>query len=149
MAMTAAGRVPSFVPALNPLLQRLLRLGVPLGPNGLLTVKGRKSGLDRTTPVAVVERNGRRWIVGTFGDVNWVRNLRAAGEGVITVGRRSSHVTAVELSHEQAADFFKQVLGEYVGNSPIKRALLRVLGAREVLSDPVSAAAKRPVFELR
>ncbi|SRR5712692_9590832 len=149
MAMTAASRVPYFVPALSPLMRRLLRLGVPMGPNGLLTVRGRMSGLERTTPVAVVERNGKRWIVGTFGDVNWVRNLRAAGEGTITVGRRSSKVEAVELSRDEAADFFKNVIGGYVGDSIIKRSLLRMLGASEVLADPQGAAATRPVFELR
>jgi deazaflavin-dependent oxidoreductase (nitroreductase family) len=147
--MTAASRVPAFVPALNPLLRRLLRLGVPMGPNGLLTVRGRKSGLERTTPVAVVERNGKRWIIGTFGDVNWVRNLRVAGEGTITIGRRSSRVKAVELSRDEAADFFKHVVGGYVGDSTVKRSLLRMLGAGEVLTDPQGAAATRPVFELR
>ncbi len=141
-------RVPGFVPALNPLLRRLLRAGVPMGPNGLLTVRGRRSGVDRTTPVAVVERGGRRWIVGTFGDVNWVRNLRAAGEGTITVGRRSSRVKAVELSHDDAALFFKQVIGEYVGESALKRSLLSLLGASEILADPNGAAMSRPVFEL-
>ena len=149
MAVTASSRVPSFVPPLNPLLRRLLRLGVPMGPNSLLTVRGRKSGLARTTPVAVVERHGKRWIIGTFGEVNWVRNLREAGEGTITVGRRSTRVSAVELSREEAADFFTHVIGDYVGNSTVKRSLLRMLGAGEVLTDPRGAAETRPVFELR
>ena len=149
MAVTTASRVPSFVPPLNPLLKRLLRWGVPMGPNGLLTVRGRKSGLQRTTPVAVVEADGRRWIIGTFGDVNWVRNLRAAGEGTLTVGRRHFQVKAVELSREDAVKFFKDVVVPYVGDSALKRSLLSMLNAGDILSDPVGAADLRPVFELR
>ena len=44
---------PLFVRAANPFLNRLLRLGVPLGPNVPLTVRGRSSGKLRTVPVAV------------------------------------------------------------------------------------------------
>ena len=142
-------RVPSFVPVFSPLALRLIRLGVPLGPNALLTVRGRKSGLMRTNPVAVVATGGRRWVIGTFGDVNWVRNLRAAGEAVITTGRRQVSVHAVELTQAEAAHFFANVVVGYVGNSAIKRWLLSLLGAGDVLKDPAGAASSRPVFELR
>ena len=40
----------------------LLAAGVPLGANGLITIRGRKSGLPRTTPVAVIAVSGRRWV---------------------------------------------------------------------------------------
>ena len=63
-------RVPFFVPLFNPVTRRLLGVGVPLGPNALLTVRGRTSGLPRTTPVALLVIDGRRWVIGTFGDVN-------------------------------------------------------------------------------
>ena len=141
-------RVPAFVPVFNPILIRLLGAGVPLGPNALLTVRGRKSGIMRTNAVAVVEDGGRRWVVGTFGDVNWVRNLRSAGEAILTTGRRRETLHAVELTPAQAADFFKNILVPYVGDSTIKRMVLGVLGARDILSDPAGAALKRPVFEL-
>src|SRR5919109_3879728 len=133
MAATTSNRVPTFVPKLNVLLKRLLRIGIPLGPNGLLTVQGRKSGVMRTTPVAVVEVGGQRWIVGTFGDVNWVRNLRAAGKATVRVGRHRLDVTAKELTREEAAAFFRDVILPYVGGSVIKRFLLGMLGAREIL----------------
>ena len=141
-------RAPRFVPVFNPVAARLLRLGRLMGPNALLTVRGRKSGEPRTTPVAVVEIKGRRWIVGTFGDVNWVRNLRAAGEGVITVGRRRESVRAVELTPEESASFFAGVLAPYASDGALKRLVLRMLGASDIISDPRGAAAKRPVFEL-
>jgi deazaflavin-dependent oxidoreductase (nitroreductase family) len=142
-------RVPSFVQLFNPIALRLMRLGVPMGPNALLSVRGRKSGLLRTTPVAKVEVGGRRWIVGTFGDVQWVRNLRASGEGILTVGRRKESMRAVELSREEAELFFAEVLGPYVRRLRLGRWLLgSVLHAAEILEDPHGAAERRPVFEL-
>lgn len=142
-------QVPSFVPVFSPLALRLIRMGVPLGPNALITVKGRKSGLMRTNPVAVLALGGRRWVIGTFGDVNWVRNLRASGEAVLTTGRRQETMHAVELTKAEAADFFGNVVVAYVGNSAIKRWLLGLLGASDILRDPAGAAMRRPVFELR
>ena len=141
-------QVPSFVPVFSPLALRLIRMGVPLGPNALLTVRGRKSGLMRTNPVAVLARGGRRWVIGTFGEVNWVRILRAAREAVLTTGRRRQSVHAVELTQAEAADFFGNVVVGYVGNSAIKRWLLGLLGASDILRDPAGAATSRPVFEL-
>lgn len=144
-------QVPSFVGVFNPLAHRLLGLGVPLGPNALITIRGRKSGVARTTPVAVVEIGGRRWVIGTFGEVNWVRNLRAAGEATITIRGRSQAVTAVELSRDQAAAFFSDELAPYIRHLPlgVGRVLIRALGAGDILRDPKAAAAGRPVFELR
>jgi len=142
-------QVPSFVPIFSPLALRLIRMGVPLGPNALLTVRGRKSGLMRTNPVAVLATGGRRWVIGTFGEVNWVRNLRASGEAVLTTGRRRQSVHAVELTPAEAADFFGNVVVAYAGNSAIKRWLLGLLGAGDILRDPSGAATSRPVFELR
>ncbi len=141
--------VHSFVPIFSPVALRLMRMGVPLGPNALLTVRGRKSGLMRTNPVAVLATGGRRWVIGTFGDVNWVRNLRAAREAVRTTGRRRESVQAVELTQAEVADFFAGVVVPYVGKSAIKRWLLGLLGASDVLKDPAGAASSRPVFELR
>src|ERR1700719_1488271 len=85
-------RVPKFVPFFNTLAMRLLRRGRLMGLNTLLTVRGRKSGEMRTTPVALVELDGRRWVIGTFGETNWVRNLRVAVEGIIAQGNRREAV---------------------------------------------------------
>jgi deazaflavin-dependent oxidoreductase (nitroreductase family) len=143
-------RVPFFVPAFNPIARRLLGVGVPMGPNALLTVRGRTSGLPRSTPVAVLEIDGRRWIVGTFGDVNWVRNLRAAGEATLTVKGRPEAVQATALTTSEAASFFKDILGPYARRTPLIRFVLnRVLGAGELLTDPLGSAKRKTVFELR
>jgi len=144
-------RVPFFVPLFNPIARRLLRVGLPLGPNSLLTVRGRTTGQPRTTPVAVVDLGDRRWVIGTFGEVNWVRNLRAAGEATITSNRRSQPVTAVELSIPEATAFYRDTLMPYVRRIPLGlgRFILGSLGASDLLTDPDSAAKEHPVFELR
>jgi deazaflavin-dependent oxidoreductase (nitroreductase family) len=148
MSITSPAKAPSFIGLFNPLAQRLLRVGRVMGPNALITIRGRKSGVARTTPVALVELDGRRWVIGTFGDTNWVRNLRAAGEATLTVGKRVERVKAEELSPVGATEFFRDRLAPYVRRIPLGRVLLGVLGAREILDDPAAAAAKRPVFEL-
>jgi deazaflavin-dependent oxidoreductase (nitroreductase family) len=141
-------RVPSFVTFFNPLAQRVLGAGAFLGPNALLTVRGRKSGVMRTTPVALVAIDGRRWVIGTFGEVNWVRNLRAAGEATLSVGKLREEVHAVELDEESRAAFFRDSVGPYVRHLRVGGLILGLLGAREVLDDPSAAARTRPVFEL-
>jgi len=145
---TGMARAPRFVSIFNPIGRRLAAAGL-MGPNALLTVRGRKSGVLRRTPVAFVDVDGRRWIIATFGDVNWARNLRASGEATITVKRRPQSVHAVELSPEEGARFFREVLAPFVKRLPVGRLILGLLGASDILSDPEGAARRRPVFELK
>jgi deazaflavin-dependent oxidoreductase (nitroreductase family) len=151
-AVESKASVPGFVGFLNPLAERMLGIGIPLGPNALITVRGRKSGLDRTTPVALVEIEGRRWVIGTFGETNWVRNLRAAGQATLTAGRRTENVRAIELSPEAGSAFFRDVLGPFVQRIPLglgRWLLGSVLGAKDILDDPMGSGATHPVFEVR
>lgn len=147
--MATKANVPFFVPLFNPIVRRLMRTGIPFGPNALLTVRGRVSGEPRTTPVALVEVDGRRWVASPYGEVNWVRNLRAAGEGTLRRGRRRQIVRAIELTPEQAAAFYQQVMGPFAQRLPLGRWLIgSLLGARDMLDDPTGAALRHPVFEL-
>ena len=142
---------PRFVGLFNPIARRLLRVGLPMGPNALLTDRGRSSGLDRITPVAIVSIGGHRWVIATFGDVNWARNLRAAGRATVTVNRRAEAVAARELSASEAEAFYRDTLVPYVDSIPLGlgRFLLgSLLGAKELLTDPHAAALHHPVFEL-
>jgi deazaflavin-dependent oxidoreductase (nitroreductase family) len=88
----------------------LLRMGVKMGNMILLTVRGRKSGQPRTTPVTLIELDGERLLIAPFGTVNWVRNLRATGEATLRRGRHSERVSAVELSIQEAAPVLKKTL---------------------------------------
>jgi deazaflavin-dependent oxidoreductase (nitroreductase family) len=79
----------------------------------LLSVRGRKSGKAYTTPVALVHRGRERWLVAAFGEVNWVRNLRAAGAAHLTQGRRTEPIDVVELGRTEAAPILQRFLQAY------------------------------------
>ena len=142
-----ADHAPRHVSLFNPFTRFLLGAGVPLGFNGLLTVRGRTSGEPRTTPVAIIARDGRRWIWAPWGDVHWVRNLRAAGRATITVRRRAEEVTASELDPAERVGFFRDVLGPLARGIPFGVTFIRLADGVD-LNDPVGAAEGRRVFEL-
>ena len=148
-----ADHAPWLVRAPNRLVRWLLAKGAPMGPNVAMTVVGRTSGVPRTFPVAVSRIDGRRYVIGAYGDVNWTRNLRAAGEATIRDKGRDTHVLAHELTPDEARTFYGEQLPRYIAHFPaIGRLFGRLLFstvAPEILNDPVKAAAARPVFELR
>ena len=121
--MTKTSQVPTFVRVANVLTTTLLRTGFKLvGPGNypmyLLTVSGRKSGQPRTIPLVIIQQNGQRYLASPYGIVDWVRNLRAAGEATLTRGRRSETVSARELPPKEAA----LVLRENIkGGNPLAR----------------------------
>jgi hypothetical protein len=69
VAMTQRTGVPRRVRFFSPILKFVLVAGVPIGPNRLVTIRGRKSGLPRTTPLAIIEVGGRRWVWAPWGEV--------------------------------------------------------------------------------
>jgi hypothetical protein len=66
------------------IFNRALGLLVGLGLGGrhyyLLQVRGRTTGRVYSTPVNVLELNGKRWLVAPRGRTQWVRNAEVAGE---------------------------------------------------------------------
>jgi deazaflavin-dependent oxidoreductase (nitroreductase family) len=111
--MAKTYHVGAFVRISNALMSSLLRRGLKVGTNVLLTVPGRKSGEPRTTPVTILEWNGERWLQSPFGEVNWVRNLRAAGHGTLSLGNRAEPVSVVEVPPAEAAQVLKATLASY------------------------------------
>jgi len=109
----------------------------------LLTVPGRKTGLPRTKPVALVENGEQKWLVAPYGVVNWVLNARASGQVTIARGDYQEKFLITELPVEERAPVLKQ----YVTLFPITRPYF---DAKH--TDPVEAfipeARWRPVFML-
>jgi steroid delta-isomerase-like uncharacterized protein len=93
--MTGGLRVVSII------ITTLLRLGLPVGPSALLSVRGRTSGKIYTIPIALVENGGTSFLVAAFGEVNWVRNLRAASK---------AHLNFRVTPHSPLADFEQEAL---------------------------------------
>jgi deazaflavin-dependent oxidoreductase (nitroreductase family) len=145
--VTSAAGAPWWVTIFNPVAKVLLGAGVPMGFNGLITIRGRRSGLPRTTPVAIIAVSGRRWVWAPWGEVNWVRNLRAAGRATITVRRRKEEVSASELDPTQGVGFFRDTLGPVARGIPFGVRFIRIVDGVD-LDHPVEAADGRPVFEL-
>ena len=88
---------PTFTRHLaNPLAMRLSAGGVPT-----LTVVGRRSGDPHKVPVIPVEAGRRRYLVCPHGESDWVRNLRAAGNGELSSKGRTEVFRATQVPVDQ------------------------------------------------
>ena len=129
----------------NRLLTRMVQRGK--GPDfmRLLTVRGRRTGELRTTPVVPVVDGDRQWLVSPFGEVEWVRNARIAGRVDL---RRGDDRTTYAL-RELSADDAVPVLREYL-SMPSERFVRRDFDVTATSSDAEIAreAPRHPVFEL-
>jgi len=94
----------------NPIVALLTRAGVSVWGSRELRVRGRKTGEWRTTPVNLLTYEGNRYLVAPRGVTQWVRNLRAAGNGELRVGRRTEEFRAPELPDEQKPPILRAYL---------------------------------------
>jgi deazaflavin-dependent oxidoreductase (nitroreductase family) len=127
----------------NRLIAPLVRLGFAGRRTHILTVRGRKSGRRYSTPVQLVLDGERRWLVAPYGEREWVRNARAAGEVELTRGRRTTHHRIEEVGPEEAAP----VLREYLRSTPIVKAYFDA-AADAPLPAFAAEAERHPVFRL-
>jgi len=97
----------------NPIVGGLTRLGVSLVGSRVLEVRGRKSGEWRRTPVNPLEFAGERYIVSPRGETQWVRNLRASGQGRLRKGLRREDFTATELPDEEKLPLLRAYLKKW------------------------------------
>jgi deazaflavin-dependent oxidoreductase (nitroreductase family) len=107
--ITAAVRLSNFMVAM------LLRAGIRVGTMTLLTVRGRTSGIERTTPVTIGAVDGQRYLASPFGEVQWVRNVRAAGVATLSGGGHFEQITVDELSPAAAAPILRRILADAPG----------------------------------
>jgi deazaflavin-dependent oxidoreductase (nitroreductase family) len=94
----------------NPIVALLTRAGVSVWGSRELRVRGRKTGEWRTTPVNLLTYEGNRYLVAPRGVTQWVRNLRATGEGELRVGRRTEAFRATELPDEEKPPILRAYL---------------------------------------
>lgn len=124
------------------LVRTLLTIGLPVGDMALISIRGRRSGQMRTTPVYLGGPKNAHWVVSPFGEVDWVKNLRRAGEATITRRRRSESVVATEVPPSEASGILRQALAK----SP--KSVRQHYGVTEASSDEAFAreALRHPVF---
>jgi deazaflavin-dependent oxidoreductase (nitroreductase family) len=130
--------------AFNSLLKGLIALGIPTGDIYVLTVTGRRSGLPRSTPVAPMTHDGKRWLVSPYGEVGWVQNARAAGRARLTRARQTEDVRLREATPAEAGPVLKKYLEQ---NQRIVGPFFDVKPGDPV-ERFVAEAAKHPVFEV-
>ena len=79
----------------------------------LLTVRGRRTGQPRTTPVApVFGDHGAVWLVGAYGATAWIRNVRAAGRVELHRGGDRTVYDARELDAVEAVPVLRAYLAK-------------------------------------
>src|SRR6476469_490054 len=145
--MTQTLHPPRGISLINAVAKPLLAAGMPMGFNGLMTVPGRTSGVPRATPLAIIEVDGRRWVWSPWGEVQWVKNLRAAGQATISVRGHDVTVRAIELDPTQRVAFFRDTLEPLVRGMRGGVRFIRILDGVDV-TDPAAASQGRVVFEL-
>jgi deazaflavin-dependent oxidoreductase (nitroreductase family) len=94
----------------NRAVAALTRAGVSVAGSRILEVRGRKTGEPRRTPVNLLTLDGTRYLVAPRGHTQWVRNLRARGEGRLLLGRRAEPFAAVELADDDKPPILRAYL---------------------------------------
>ena len=130
----------------NRVVAGLTRIGVSVYGSRVLEVKGRKSGEWRHTPVNLLRHEGADYLVAPRGHTQWVKNLRASGQGKLRLGRRTQSFNAVELDDAEKPPLLRAYLKKWkfevgvffggVGPDASDEELLRI-------------APEHPIFRLR
>jgi deazaflavin-dependent oxidoreductase (nitroreductase family) len=97
----------------NRLVAALTRAGVSVFGSRVLEVQGRKSGQWRQTPVNLLGVEGVDYLVAPRGHTQWVKNLRASGQGRLRVGRRVQEFQALELSDDDKVQILRAYLKKW------------------------------------
>lgn len=120
---------PRWLRVFNRIVVGMRHLGLAMGPVHVLTLRGRRSGRPRTTPVSPLTVDGKRYVVGGFANGDWVANARASGDGVLARGRRTERVRLVEVSPEERIPVMRAFPVEVPGGVPMLRKAGIVDGA--------------------
>jgi deazaflavin-dependent oxidoreductase (nitroreductase family) len=91
----------------------LIALGVGPAYIYLLEVRGRISGKLYSTPVSLVERNGKKYLVAPRGQTQWVRNAEAAGKVTLKKGSKRSIFRLRPLAGGEKLEVLKTYLDAY------------------------------------
>ena len=138
-------RKPSAGEAIfNRLFGFLVGMGLGFSYNYLLQVRGRKSGRLYSTPIDLLDVDGKKYLVAPRGRTQWVRNAEAAGEVVLKRGRYRQTFALRAIADEQKPRFLKAYLDRF------RREVQRYFPVRAGSDERAFATVVRdyPVFEL-
>jgi len=121
-------------------------IGMGIGPSHiyLLQVRGRKSGKLFSTPVDLLDLNGKRYLVAPRGRTQWVRNAEVAGEVTLKKGSSVQKYRLRTIAVPDKPEILKAYLDRY------KKEVQRYfpVSAGSPAQDFVAVAESYPAFEL-
>jgi deazaflavin-dependent oxidoreductase (nitroreductase family) len=122
----------------------LIGLGIGSGHAYLLEVRGRKSGRIFSTPVDLLERGGKRYLVAPRGRTQWVRNAEVAGEVTLKKGSTRQTFRLRALADAEKPEILKAYLDSF------RREVQRYfpVAAGSPAAAFVEIVASYPAFEL-
>src|SRR5262245_66269356 len=127
MTRLDAGPFRYFYRVINPITRMFVRRFGVAGPSDdllrLLRVRGRTTGQPYDVPVRINTLDGERVIVAMFGTAQWVKNLRAAGEAEIVLGKGAEPVKVYELQGEDKSAFLTAYMSKPKLAKRVKAAL--------------------------
>ena len=102
-----------FEQFINKLFGLIVGLGLGRPHHYLVQVRGRKTGRIYSTPVDVLDRNGKRYLVAPRGCTQWVRNATASGTVSLKRGRQSEEFALRLLPDNEKPEILKSYLDRY------------------------------------
>ncbi len=129
--------------AINAIFRLLAKRGNGAHYLHVLTVTGRKSGRKYSVPVDVMDVDGIRYLVAPYGEVGWVRNVRASKVATLQRGANEHDYDAVEMEPSHTVS----VIREYVRSVPVTKAYWNV-NEHSTDAEVIDDAQSHPVFRL-
>jgi deazaflavin-dependent oxidoreductase (nitroreductase family) len=123
----------------------LTRHGVSVAGSRVLAVRGRTSGEWRTTPVNLLQLDGKRYLVAPRGVTQWVRNIRVAGAGQLRVGKRVEDFRARELDQDEQLPVLRAYLRRWKWEVGV---FFKGVGPDSTDDELRSIAPRHPAFEV-
>jgi deazaflavin-dependent oxidoreductase (nitroreductase family) len=107
-------RAPSPIERIfNRVYGSLVGLGLGFSYNYLLQVRGRKSGKIYSTPIDLLELNGKPYLVAPRGRTQWVRNAETAGEITLKKGKVEQRFRLRPLADAEKPEILKSYLDRF------------------------------------
>jgi deazaflavin-dependent oxidoreductase (nitroreductase family) len=142
---SGASRQPTAIERLfNRTFGFLVGLGLGFKHNYLLQVRGRKSGKLYSTPIDLLELNGKRFLVAPRGRTQWVRNAEAGGEVTLKRGSYLQSFRVVPVVDADKPALLKAYLEKF--KTEVQRYF--PIAAGSDVSAFEGIAVDYPVFEL-
>jgi hypothetical protein len=119
-------------------------LGIAPSYAYLLQVRGRKSGKVYSTPVSLLELNGKNYLVAPRGRTQWVRNAEVAGEIALKKGSKVARFRLRTLSSTEKLPVLKAYLDRF--HTAVQRFF--TVKAGSPAEEFAATAENYPAFEL-